>query len=1078
MTGRKDQNHASKLDTSFARAVEIANGDDRSKAASNNSHIHVFSAEERFLSVAPTMASNSSSSNSRRDSTSSVSSTATITPSRSSLSLYPTSPLLASPFAGAGFRRSSTFPNSPPTPSFAPSPPSLLSTLTRSTLFRDEPLDSDDDRGAESAVESIDGVSETETETETETEAEESSSEEDDDGSSSISSGEEEDSNNVEHPSLARISRSLSDSLPPPPPPPPFSPSPPPYAHRPPPPLPRASSVPSLSPVSPVGERQNHLYGAYKQATVGDAKGSSASVLDDEAWGKWQAWANLTGKSKEEAKAIYVDIVHKALKRAAVKQPELYSLVDDTTRNPEDTSSSHEKPTPVSNKKPSAAQGPRSMLVPKKTASTLSLPTNSIDSNRQLTGSHPIPERHSSYPIASTVTGLRSAASSVYELASDQLIDPPTSETEGKSVGGQMKDIEESKEHEYEDDEEEDDNDVYQSSEEYGDEDEIAAEHEAARVAEEEAEQQLLQQQQQQQERDRVLDSTPSSPVLLLPPSTTARREAKDMVDEGVFDEEDKIEQEAAVVQLQQEDDRAGLGGGSSSSNEDAEAGADVEDPEVAVLMHGRNSPEAVVLDTTTTTTSTTSTTPTAMTAVEDTEDENALGMTGLGSLAENETTEPLFKQGYSPTTITTTTTTTTKSRTSSVSSSGYGSSSTRSSSKSPSPVLEQLSKDSLWSLSASPQPLSKAADAIRMLPPVAAAEPYVVRSMTEVSHPSLSQQQQDRQDVDQGDKAVAVASAAVSPSSPSTRSPVSSASFHPEGAVCPVTKKTTADGMCPAAMFAMARQAGSQNSANGKGDASSLPHLPGITRTPPLPSTPPSPGATETLQPAALPSSSSSSSSSASGPPHHSQSEPVRPGPSSQRQPPTSSRLGQGFVSRISALRSSLAAASARAASSALSSFPSSSSSKATAANGGATEEATSTTVVCPHGATTAVLEKEVEQLQNEVTALSEQLHLLQESLERRSQNQRLEKRSARGIFKMVLRQGLINAVLLLLVFAVLYKRKSPIAFAILAYVGQGRREGEAGWRAFMRWCGQMVRVGRRNQRLVLSAGRRNGYW
>lgn len=297
------------------------------------------------------------------------------------------------------------------------------------------------------------------------------------------------------------------------------------------------------------------------------------------------------------------------------------------------------------------------------------------------------------------------------------------------------------------------------------------------------------------------------------------------------------------------------------------------------------------------------------------------------------------------------------------------------------------------------------------------------------------------------------------------------------EGLVCPVSKKSAASGgVCPAAMFAQSRAAAAAEAAKESSPSSSI-----ETEEVNVHSTQSSPGLVTTSDTtlAATPNTTEH---------HRSQTEPTSVSTSSSSISSAASttvnsatrqgrRLGQGIVSRFSALRSSLAAASARAASSALSS--------------GSTKPVTTTqvvvrdpntqqdvTVLCPHIAQTQVLETEVVRLQTDISVLHERLDLLQESLKIKSQTREQERRSARGILKMVLRQGLINAVLLLLVFAVLYKRRSPIAFAIMAYIGHGAKEGEAGWRAFLRWTADVVRRGQRNQQLMLNAGRRNGYW
>lgn len=315
-------------------------------------------------------------------------------------------------------------------------------------------------------------------------------------------------------------------------------------------------------------------------------------------------------------------------------------------------------------------------------------------------------------------------------------------------------------------------------------------------------------------------------------------------------------------------------------------------------------------------------------------------------------------------------------------------------------------------------------------------------------------------------------------PSIPQSAAPTTASSHAHAGAgeeaVCPVSKKTASSGgVCPAAMFAQARASAAAASAKtneGTPEPQQSTHsspVPAPTvaleQTEPLDNTTLHQRAATEPAPSAAPSSSSSSTSSA-----------VTAATNQGK------RIGQGIVNRFTALRSSLAAASARAASSALSGGSSSSLTPKNKNTVVVKDPITnqSVTIVCPHLETTQLLETEVVRMQTEISVLHERLDLLQESLKIKSQTRAQERRSARGILKLVLRQGLINAVLLLIVFAVLYKRKSPIAFAILAYVGQGAKEGEAGWRALMRWSADVVRTGQRNQALMLRAGRRNGYW
>ena len=53
------------------------------------------------------------------------------------------------------------------------------------------------------------------------------------------------------------------------------------------------------------------LYSFYKQATEGDAGGDAPGMFDFVAKAKYEAWASIKGKSKEEAKKEYIDLIHK-----------------------------------------------------------------------------------------------------------------------------------------------------------------------------------------------------------------------------------------------------------------------------------------------------------------------------------------------------------------------------------------------------------------------------------------------------------------------------------------------------------------------------------------------------------------------------------------------------------------------------------------------------------------------------------------------------------------------------------------------------------------------------------------------
>ncbi len=51
------------------------------------------------------------------------------------------------------------------------------------------------------------------------------------------------------------------------------------------------------------------LYALYKQGSEGDVSGDRPSGFDFKGAAKYDAWAKLKGKSKEEAQQAYVDLV-------------------------------------------------------------------------------------------------------------------------------------------------------------------------------------------------------------------------------------------------------------------------------------------------------------------------------------------------------------------------------------------------------------------------------------------------------------------------------------------------------------------------------------------------------------------------------------------------------------------------------------------------------------------------------------------------------------------------------------------------------------------------------------------------
>lgn len=53
------------------------------------------------------------------------------------------------------------------------------------------------------------------------------------------------------------------------------------------------------------------LYSLYKQATEGDVNVEAPGAFDFVAKAKYEAWTSLKGKTKDEAKKEYIDLIHK-----------------------------------------------------------------------------------------------------------------------------------------------------------------------------------------------------------------------------------------------------------------------------------------------------------------------------------------------------------------------------------------------------------------------------------------------------------------------------------------------------------------------------------------------------------------------------------------------------------------------------------------------------------------------------------------------------------------------------------------------------------------------------------------------
>ncbi|KUG09654.1 acyl-CoA-binding protein [Solirubrum puertoriconensis] len=58
------------------------------------------------------------------------------------------------------------------------------------------------------------------------------------------------------------------------------------------------------------------LYALYKQASEGDVSGDRPGGFDFKAIAKYDAWSNLNGKSQDEARQEYVDLVNHLFQQA------------------------------------------------------------------------------------------------------------------------------------------------------------------------------------------------------------------------------------------------------------------------------------------------------------------------------------------------------------------------------------------------------------------------------------------------------------------------------------------------------------------------------------------------------------------------------------------------------------------------------------------------------------------------------------------------------------------------------------------------------------------------------------------
>jgi diazepam-binding inhibitor (GABA receptor modulator, acyl-CoA-binding protein) len=67
----------------------------------------------------------------------------------------------------------------------------------------------------------------------------------------------------------------------------------------------------------PSNEELLQLYGLFKQATDGDVYGDRPGGFDFKAIAKYDAWAELKGKSKDDAKKEYITLMDRLQKEYA-----------------------------------------------------------------------------------------------------------------------------------------------------------------------------------------------------------------------------------------------------------------------------------------------------------------------------------------------------------------------------------------------------------------------------------------------------------------------------------------------------------------------------------------------------------------------------------------------------------------------------------------------------------------------------------------------------------------------------------------------------------------------------------------
>ncbi|BDX06234.1 acyl-CoA-binding protein [Planctobacterium marinum] len=73
----------------------------------------------------------------------------------------------------------------------------------------------------------------------------------------------------------------------------------------------QASTESKQLPQRPSDEDMLKIYALFKQATAGDVTGDRPGIFDFVAGAKYDAWAEQKGKSSDDAKQEYVDLINK-----------------------------------------------------------------------------------------------------------------------------------------------------------------------------------------------------------------------------------------------------------------------------------------------------------------------------------------------------------------------------------------------------------------------------------------------------------------------------------------------------------------------------------------------------------------------------------------------------------------------------------------------------------------------------------------------------------------------------------------------------------------------------------------------